>query len=335
MDTHTSPQQDSVVRPVLEPSTQSFLDSLTVAGGPPLEELSVEEARNEARRGQAGNVMKLPADIEDRIIPGGPKGEIPIRIVRPEGNTDLLPIVMYFHGGGWVLNDRESFDRLLREIANGAGAAVVFVEYSRSPEASYPVAIEEAYAATRWIAENARPINLDPARLAVVGDSSGGNMAAVVTLLAKERGGPHIDFQVLFSPTMDATFDTPSYRQFATGYFLTREAMKWFWNHYAPDVAVRKQVTAAPLKASVEQLKGLPAAVVITGEFDPLRDEGEAYARKLMQAGVRVTAARYLGTIHAFVFLNAITDTPAARAAIAQANGALKEVFAQVKKSSR
>jgi hypothetical protein len=216
---------------------------------------------------------------------GGPKGEISIRIVRPKDNAELLPVVMYFHGGGWVLNDKESFDRLLREIANGAGAAVVFVEYSRSPEARYPIAIEEAYAATKWIAENGRSIRVDPSRLAVVGDSPGGNMAAAVTLLARERGGPIIDFQILFSPTMDSNFDTPSYKEFATGYFLTREAMKWFWNHYAPDVAVREQATAAPLKASVEQLKGLPSALVITGEFDPLRDEGEVRRRAGLYGG--------------------------------------------------
>ena len=335
MDTQASPQQYSADRFVVEPKTQAFLDSLAAAGGLPIEELSVEEARNEASRGQAGNVMKPPADIEDRTIPGGPKGEISIRIVRPKGSTEFPATVMYFHGGGWVLNDKESFDRLLREIANGASAAVVFVEYSRSPEARYPVAIEEAYAATRWVAENGLSINVDPSRLAVVGDSSGGNMAAVVTLLAKERGSPKIDFQILFSPTMDASFDTPSYQQFATGYFLTREAMKWFWNHYAPDVSLREQVTAAPLKATIEQLKGLPSALVITGECDPVRDEGEAYARKLMLAGVRVTATRYLGTIHAFVFLNAITDTPAARAAIAQANGALRKAFAEVRKSPK
>jgi acetyl esterase len=207
MDTQASPQQYSADRFVVEPKTQAFLDSLAAAGGPPIQELSVEEARNEASRGQAGNVMKPPVDIEDRTIPGGPKGEISIRIVRPRDSTELLATVMYFHGAGWVLNDKESFDRLLREIADGVGAAVVFVEYSRSPEARYPVAIEEAYAATRWVAENGRSINVDPSHLAVVGDSSGGNMAAVVTLLAKERGGPKIDFQVLFSPTMDASFD--------------------------------------------------------------------------------------------------------------------------------
>jgi acetyl esterase/lipase len=188
---------------------------LAAKGGAPLEQLSVEEARQEAARGQAVDVVKLPADIEDHTISGGPSGTILIRIVRPKGRMDPLPVVMYFHGGGWVLNDRESFDRLLREIANGAGAAVVFVEYSRSPEARYPVAIEEAYASTKWIVENGQSMNTDPSRLAVAGDSSGANMATVVALLAKQRGGPKIHFQVLFSPTTDANFDTPSYKEFA------------------------------------------------------------------------------------------------------------------------
>jgi acetyl esterase/lipase len=300
---------------------------LAAKGGAPLEQLSVEEARQEAARGQAVDVVKLPADIEDHTISGGPSGTILIRIVRPKGRMDPLPVVMYFHGGGWVLNDRESFDRLLREIANGAGAAVVFVEYSRSPEARYPVAIEEAYASTKWIVENGQSMNTDPSRLAVAGDSSGANMATVVALLAKQRGGPKIHFQVLFSPTTDANFDTPSYKEFAEGHFLTREAMKWFWNHYAPDVSVRELPTAAPLRASVEQLRGLPPALIITGECDPLRDEGEAYAHKLMEAGVKVVATRYLGTIHAFVFLNAISETPGARAAIGQANDTLRNIF--------
>ena len=247
--------------------------------------------------------------------------------MRPKGSTGALPVVMYFHGGGWVLGDVETHDRLIREIANGAHAAVVFVDYSRPPEARYPVAIEEAYAATKWVSENGKTINVDCSRLAVAGDSVGGNMAAVVTLLAKQRGGPQIHFQVLFYPVTDADFDTPSYQQFAEGYFLTREAMKWFWDHYAPDVAIRTQSTASPLRATIDQLRGLPPALVINGECDVLRDEGEAYARKLIQAGVHVTALRYMGTIHDFVMLNAITDTPAARGAIAQANDALRKVF--------
>jgi acetyl esterase len=317
------------VRAVLEPNTQGFLDSS--AGGPAIEDLSVQDARHSASVSQLGTVVKQSADIEDRKILGGSNKEIAIRIVRPKDSKEPLPTIMYFHGGGWVLNDMESFDRLIREIANGTGAAVVFVEYSRSPEARYPVAIEEAYAATCWIVENGQSISLDPSRLAVVGDSSGGNMAAVITLLAKQRGGPKIDFQVLFCPTMDASFDTPSYQEFGKGYFLTRDAMIWFWNRYAPDVAVCQRVTAAPLKASVEQLRELLTALVITAECDPLRDEGEAYARKLMLAGVRVTATRYLGTIHGFVFLNALAETPAAPAAIEQANSALKEMFANGK----
>ncbi len=313
----------------IEPTTRAFLDSLNSKGGPQLYELSVEDARGVLSSIQAIDVKKLPADIEDRSIPGGPKGQISIRIVRPKGNKEILPVVMYFHGGGWVLGDKDVFDRLVREIANGAGAAVVFVNFTRSPEARYPIAIEEAYAATKYIAENGKALNLDPSRLAVAGDSVGGNMAAAVTLLAKERGGPKIIFQVLFYPVTDANFDTPSYQQFATGHFLTREAMKWFWNNYLPDEEARKQPTASPLHASIEQLKGLPPALVINGEFDVLRDEGEAYAHKLIEAGVRVTEVRYSGTIHDFVMLNPIAETPATRAAIAQANEMLRKAFSK------
>jgi acetyl esterase len=329
MSTETILPRSDLNRPIIETNTRAFLDALAVAGGVPIEQLSVEEARKQAARLQSGAVATLPADAEDHTIECGPTGTIPIRIIRPKDNKNALPVVMYFHGGGWVLNDRWSFDRLLREIAIEAHVAAVFVEYTRSPEARYPVAIEEAYAATKWIAENGSSLRLDPSRLAVIGDSSGGNMAAVVALMAKERGGPKIDCQVLFSPTVDANFNTNSYRLFATDYFLTREAMKWFWNHYAPDEAAREYPTASPLKASIAQLKELPPALVITGECDPLRDEGEAYARKLMDAGVRVTATRYLGTIHAFVFLNDIKETPAARAAIAQATAMLRTVFAR------
>jgi acetyl esterase len=289
----------------------------------------VADARRNALALQAGNVAKLAAASEDRTIPGGPRGEISIRIVRPEGATRVLPVVMYFHGGGWVLNDQNTYDRLIREIANGAEAAVVFVNYTRSPEARYPVAVEEAYAATHWVAVNGAAVNLDGSRLAVAGDSSGGNMATVVALLAKERGGPDIKYQVLFYPTVDADFDTDSYRQFAEGPFLTREAMKWFWNHYAPKVAVRTEPTASPLRASIGQLQGLPSAFILTAEFDVLRDEGEAYARRLSEAGVTVTAVRYLGTIHAFTVLNALSETPAASAAIDQANSVLRRVFAE------
>jgi acetyl esterase len=313
----------------IEPTTKAFLETLNATGGPQIYELSVKDARAVLDNAQAGEVTKLPADIEDKTIPGGPHGQISIQIMRPQGVSSRLPVVMYFHGGGWVLGNKATHDRLIREIANGAQAAVVFVNFTPAPEARYPVQIEEAYAATKWVAENGAAINVDNSRLAVAGDSVGGNMAAAVTLLAKERGGPKLGFQVLFYPVTDANFATPSYHEFATGHFLTREAMKWFWSQYLPDESARKQPTASPLQASAEQLKGLPPALVITGEFDVLRDEGEAYAHKLTGAGVSVTAVRYLGTIHDFVMLNVVTNTPAARGAIALANDTLQKVFAK------
>jgi len=313
----------------VEPAAQAFLDKLAAGGGPGINELSVYEAREVLTGLQEHPAAVLPADIEDREIPVGPDGKINIRIVRPQGRTDLLPAVLYFHGGGWVLGDCDTHDRLIRQLANGGRAAVVFVEFTRAPEAKYPVAIEEAYAATRYIAENGRRLNVDGSKLVVAGDSVGGNMAAAVTLLASERGGPAIDFQVLFYPVTDADFDTGSYRQFATGYFLTREAMKWFWDNYLPEEAARRQPTASPLQASLEELRNLPPALVITGEFDVLRDEGEAYAHKLSTAGVHVTAVRCLGTIHDFMMLNALAETPAARAGIDLATDTLRRVFAE------
>ncbi len=273
------------------------------------------------------DVNILPADIEDLNISGGPNGNVSIRIVRPKGIDDILPVVMYFHGGGWVLGDKNTHDRLIREITNGSNAAVVFVNYTPSPEAKYPVAIEEAYAATKYIAENGNKHNLDPSRLVAAGDSVGGNMAAVVAMMAKDRGGPDIIFQLLFYPVTDVNFDTASYQEFATDHWLSIDAMKWYWDNYLPDKEKRKEPTASPLQASLNQLKDLPPAMVINGEFDILRDEGQAYAHKLIEAGVRVAAVRYLGTIHDFVMLNPITETPATRAAIKQANEMLRNVF--------
>ena len=217
--------------------------------------------------------------------------------------------------------------RLIREIANGAWAAVVFVDFRRSPEAQYPAVLEEAYAAVKYIAENGKQLQLDTTRIAIAGDSAGGNLAIAVTLLAKERKGPRIGYQVLFYPVTDANFDTSSYHEFAADHFLTREAMKWFWNQYAPEAAARKQITASPLRASIDQLVDLPSALVITGECDVLRDEGEAYASKLTAAGVRVTAVRCLCTIHDFVTLNAVTISPQTRAAIALASSHLQTFF--------
>jgi acetyl esterase len=312
----------ATAQPTLELHTQQFIDSL--AGASPIYTLSPADARSVLARAQSIPVGRPSAQIEDIALPVGPTRSVPIRIVRPVGAAEVLPAVMYFHGGGWVLGDRDTHDRLVREIAVGAEAAVVFVDYARSPEARYPMAIEQAYAATRYVADNAADLRIDPLRLAVAGDSVGGNMAAAVTLMANQCRGPKIAFQVLFYPVTDSSFDTPSYTQFADGPWLTKRAMEWFWDAYLPDPAARKQPTATPLNASLDQLAGLPEALVITDENDVLRDEGEAYARKLSDAGVRVTAVRYNGTIHDFVMLNALADTPATRGAIAQAVGALR-----------
>lgn len=317
------------ISPNVEPQTRAFLEKLAANKGPQIYEMSVADARKVFASLQAEDVAKLPADVEDRKIPGGPNGQVSISIYRPKGSTGTLPALMYFCGGGWVLGNRNSHDRLIRELTNGTGAAVVVLNYTPAPEGQYPVQIEEAYTATRWVAENSKEIRIDPSRLAVAGDSVGGNMTIAVTMLAKERGGPKLIYQVLFYPVTDANFDNASYHEFATDHFLTREAMKWFWNHYTQDAAARAKPTASPLRATTEQLRGLPPALVINGEIDVLRDEGEAYARKLSAAGVTVTAVRYHGTIHDFALLNAITDTPAARGAIAQATDTLRRVFAR------
>jgi len=311
----------------LDPAVQAFLKAEARKGGPRINEVSVEDARAGLLQMQAAYIAKLPVDIEERTILVGPRGNTAIRIVRPKGSTATLPAVVYFHGGGWVLGDAETHDRLVREIAHGANAAVIFVEYTRSPEARFPVAIEEGYAVTKWVFETGKMINVDPSRIAVAGDSAGANIAAAVTLLAKESSGPALRFQVLFYPVTDASFDTQSYEKFSHGYLLTREAMKWFWNHYAQNTATRDRPTASPLRASVEELRNLPPALIITAECDVLRDEGEAYAAKLRQADVPVIATRYPGMIHDFVMLNALSGTAGARAAINEANETLRGAF--------
>jgi acetyl esterase len=311
----------------VEQNTRSFLKSLQQNPGPPIYTLLPDQARAVLSGLQAsGTVQKLPAEIENRTIPGGPNAkEISITIVRPQSNSnETLPVVMYFHGGGWVLGGFDTHERLVRELANKANVVVIFVNYTLSPEAKYPVALEEAYAATKWIAQNGKTVNVNASRLAVAGDSVGGNMAAAVALLAKERDGPPIRFQLLFYPVTDANFESSSYIKYQEGYWLSREAMKWFWDNYVSNQTNIKEPTVSPLQASIDRLRGMPPTLIINGEFDVLRDEGEAYAHKLMEAGVQVTAVRYHGTIHDFVMLNALSDTPAARGAIDQASNSLR-----------
>ena len=312
--------------PILEPKTQAFVDS-TRKAWQTLYSLSYAEAREVLEGAQAKEVEKLPADIEDKILPVGPTGEVSVRIYRPKGAKGNLPVVMYFHGGGWVLGSENTHDRLLRDLVNGTGAAFVFVNYTPSPEAQFPVPIEQDYAATKYIAEKGKEFGFDADRLAVAGDSVGGNMVAVIAQLAKERRGPTIRSQVLFYPVTDASLSQKSYEEFANGPWLTTAAMVWFWDAYAPNKEDRKKTTASPLSATNEQLKGLPPALIITDENDVLRDEGEAYARELIQAGVDVTAVRMLATHHDFAMLNALAGTPAAKAAIQLASEKLSNAL--------
>jgi len=302
---------------VLEPAALAFAEA--TATPPYLFHLPVAEGRKLVDDVQSGQIAKPEIDEQWITVPGGPTDDVKVRIVKPRGASGTLPVVLYIHGAGWVFGNAHTHDRLVRELAVGAGAAVVFPEYSLSPEARYPVAIEQNYAVAQWIVNDGASKGLDVSRLAVAGDSVGGNMSAALTLMAKERGGPKLAAQLLFYPVTDANFDTPSYQQFAEGYFLRRDGMQWFWDQYTTDAAQRNEITASPLRASLEQLAGLPPALVITGEADVLRDEGEAYATKLREAGVPVTAVRYQGIIHDFVMLNALRETHAAEAAIEQA----------------
>ncbi|MFC8348371.1 alpha/beta hydrolase [Streptomyces sp. NPDC057280] len=310
------------VQPVLEPAAQAFADA--TANPPYLFDLGPVEGRKAVDEVQSGDIAKPTVDEEWITVSGGPTGSVRARIVKPEGATGSLPVIVYIHGAGWVFGNAHTHDRLVRELAVGANAAVVFPEYDLSPEARYPVAIEQNYTVARWVVEQGAGKGLDASRIAVAGDSVGGNMAAALTLMAKQRGDVPLVQQVLFYPVTDASFDTASYHQFATGYFLRRDAMQWFWDQYTTDEAERAQITASPLRASTEQLTGLPPALVITGEADVLRDEGEAYANKLRTAGVPVTAVRYQGIIHDFVMLNALRETHAAEAAINQAVATLR-----------
>ncbi|WP_415936860.1 alpha/beta hydrolase [Streptomyces sp. 039-1] len=313
------------ITPVLEPAAAAFAEA--TAQPPYLFDLAPAEGRKAVDEVQGGDIAKPAVDEEWITVSGGPTGSVRARIVKPAGTTDTLPVTLYIHGAGWVFGNAHTHDRLVRELAVGARAAVVFPEYDLSPEACYPVAIEQNYTVARWIVEQGAGKGLDASRIAVAGDSVGGNMTAALTLMAKERGDVPLVAQVLFYPVTDANFETGSYHQFATGYFLRRDGMQWFWDQYTTDENQRAEITASPLRATTEQLTGLPPALVITGEADVLRDEGEAYANKLREAGVPVTAVRYQGIIHDFVMLDALRETHAAEAAIAQAIGTLRSAL--------
>ncbi|MFD6397339.1 alpha/beta hydrolase [Nocardia sp. NPDC060249] len=310
------------IKPVLEPEAAEFAKATDTP--PFLFQLPPAQGRQAVDEVQSGDIDKPAIDEEWITVEGGPTGSVKVRIVKPAGTTGTLPVIFYIHGAGWVFGNAHTHDRLVRELAIGADAAVVFPEYDLSPEAKYPTAIEQNYAAAQWVFAHGAEKGLDAMRFAAVGDSVGGNMTAVLTLMAKDRGDVRISQQVLFYPVTDADFDTASYHQFAEHYFLAREGMRWFWDQYTDNDAQRAEIYASPLRASVDQLAGLPPALVITGEADVLRDEGEAYAAKLRAAGVPVTQVRFGGIIHDFVMINSMRSTHAAGAAIKLAQDTLR-----------
>lgn len=310
----------------LDPQAQAFLEQLAASGAPPLHELSVAEARQVivALFGTQGGPEPVGA-VADRTIPGA-AGEMPARIYTPRG-TGPFPMLVYFHGGGWVIGNLEAYDATCRALTNAAGCVVVAMEYRLAPEHKFPAAPEDCYAATQWVAAHATAIGGDPARLALGGDSAGGNLTAVVAQMVRDRGGPVLCCQLLVYPVTDHNYDTASYRENAEGYLLTRDAMVWFWNHYLRSPADGSNPMASPLRA--DNLRGLPPAMVITAEFDPLRDEGEAYAARLQEAGVPVTLKRYDGMIHGFFSLGTVLEQ--GKRAIEDAAAALRAAFAREK----
>jgi acetyl esterase len=308
----------------LDPLAQTFLEQLAASGAPPLHELSVEQARQVIVELFGTQDAPEPVGtVADRMIPGA-AGEIPIRIYTPHGQGPF-PVLVYFHGGGWVIGNHEAYDPTCRALTNAAGCLVVSVEYRLAPEHKFPAAPQDCYAALQWVAAHAAELHGEAAHLAIGGDSAGGNLTAVVAQMARDRGGPPLVYQLLVYPVTDYRYDTGSYQENADGYLLTKDAMVWFWNHYLRSAADGNDPQASPLRA--QNLCGLPSALVLTAEFDPLRDEGEAYARRLQEAGVPVTVKRYDGMIHGFFSLGKVF--PQGQQAIQEAANGLRAAFAR------
>jgi acetyl esterase/lipase len=307
----------------LDPQARAFLEQIAATGGPALHQLPVGDMRQLMLQMMVGAAPEPEAvgEVSDRQIPG-PAGLIRVRVYSPKA-TGTLPILIYFHGGGWVAGDLDTYDATCRALTNAAGCIVVSVDYRLAPEHKFPAAPDDCYAAVKWVAANASQINGDGTRLAIGGDSAGGNLTAVVAEMSRDRGGPALSFQLLVYPVTDYNFETSSYRENADGYLLTRDAMIWFWNHYlaAPSEGTLPQ--ASPLRS--KNLRGLPPALVITAGFDPLRDEGEAYAACLRDAGVPVVLSRYDGMIHGFFGLSSMLDQ--GKAAMAEAGNSLRMAF--------
>jgi acetyl esterase len=313
------PAQD----PAIDRRSRAFLAAIN-RDSSPFWELPGDQPRKIVTALQA----QTPADvsgieIDQRDIDAGGR-RVTLYIVRPEGATGtLLPAFMFYHGAVWIAGNFDNHRRLVRDLVVGSGAAAVFLEYTPVPDARFPVQINEAYESAVWVTDNGPELGLETGKLAVCGNSVGGNMAAAVTLMVRDKGGANVVFQELLWPALDTDLETESYRRYGEGRFLPRAFMEYGWDHYAPDAETRRHRYAAPLQASIEQLRGLPPTLIQTAENDVLRDEGEAYARKLDEAGVDVTCVRYNGAIHDFALLNALRDVPSTDAALRQAAGEL------------
>ncbi len=306
---------------------RSFLKGLNSGSGKPIEELSPRDARQVLIDAQNSITVDYSGIEESEITINHDGEEVMLHITKPAGVSADAPVFLFIHGGGWVLGDYQTHRRLVRDLVVHTKAVCVFPAYTPSPEAHYPVAIRQIFATLKWISGNGNEIGVDGDNLAVVGNSVGGNMAASVALMAKKKNGPRIKLQVLLWPVTDASFETVSYKEFGEERFLTTNMMKWFWDKYLPDTAARKDIYASPLQATLEDLKGLPPALVQTAENDVLRDEGEAYARKLNEAGVPVTLTRYGGLIHDYGLLNPLAEVPAVKTALLQAAAVIKEAL--------
>ena len=310
------------IRMPLHPQAKQFLTDLEAQGLPPLETMAILEARaTDANFGDVQGDLQDVSSVRDLLVPGE-AGSLPVRIYNPNPGT-LQPIVVYFHGGGWVVGSIDVVDKPCRELANAAQCIVASVNYRLSPETKFPGPAEDCYSAVRWFAENAQDFDADTRNLVVAGDSSGGNLAAAVCLMARDRGGPHISQQLLIYPVMSPTRDTQfdSYVENESGYLLTRDQMEWFWGNYAPSDSEARQPYASPLLA--EDFAGLPRGLIVTAEFDPLRDEGLAYASALKEAGVDVRTTTYPGAIHGFFWFNGIMDQ--GRELVAELAGQIRE----------
>ncbi|PKH49544.1 hypothetical protein CXF68_02045 [Tenacibaculum sp. Bg11-29] len=317
----------------LDPAVQEFLEVIHSYNGPPLQELPLDVGRAAMENLQKDSTLTYDKVNFTKIKFKEKSKEVSVVVVKPKGAKKIIPTFIYFHGGGWVFNGFETHKRLMRDIALKAEVAVVFVEFSRAPEASYPVANEEGYLVASFISKYGKKYGLDSTNIVVGGDSAGGNMATAVAMMAKQNGFPKLKAQILLYPVTDTNLNTPSYERFSKGHYLTRSTMKWFWEVYAPNKDIHSLATVAPLKASLNDLKNLPKTLLITAEYDVLRDEGEAYAKKLRMAKVPVVSTRYGGTIHDFLMLNPLRETFASKAALEQICNFLKESYKKEKKS--